>query len=195
MSNDTKRRKTRYRGISYRERKDGTRTYSIYWRGNYTPVEGGENEALPKQAVRVRDVSNLGMRPELLDVPFKLELFVPRVREQAGIDRRERTEERSMRGVDREPELRHPLAPVEEVGDQAEHLRHLLALDIDEVLDDPDGHPGQRPGPGRQAAAAAAAPWRARVRTRRLEGSATGCGSASNGAARRRVTISVSSAA
>jgi hypothetical protein len=40
MSNDTKRRKTRYRGISYRERKDGTRTYSIYWRGNYTAVEG-----------------------------------------------------------------------------------------------------------------------------------------------------------
>jgi hypothetical protein len=49
MSNDTKRRKTRYRGISYRERKDGTRTYSIYWRGNYTAVEGVRTRPSPSR--------------------------------------------------------------------------------------------------------------------------------------------------
>lgn len=49
-SADTKRRKTRYRGITYRERRDGTRTYSIYWRGKYVAVDGGEQDALAKQA-------------------------------------------------------------------------------------------------------------------------------------------------
>jgi integrase len=49
-SADTRRRTTRYRGISYRERRDGTRTYSVYWRGAYIAVEGGEQEALARQA-------------------------------------------------------------------------------------------------------------------------------------------------
>ena len=72
MSNDTKRRKTRYRGISYRERKDGTRTYSIYWRGNYTAVEGGENEALAKQA----ELRGKAARGEQVVVPTKLTFAV-----------------------------------------------------------------------------------------------------------------------
>jgi hypothetical protein len=37
------------------------------------------------------------------------------VREQAGIDSRERAEQCRVRGVDREPELRNALAPVEQV--------------------------------------------------------------------------------
>jgi hypothetical protein len=45
-----KRHRTRYRGISYRVRADGSRLYSIYFQGNYIAVEGGENEALAKQA-------------------------------------------------------------------------------------------------------------------------------------------------
>jgi len=49
-SADTRRHKTRHRGISYRERRDGSRTYSVYWRGAYLAVEGGEQEALTKQA-------------------------------------------------------------------------------------------------------------------------------------------------
>jgi len=49
-ASDTKRRPTRYRGISYRERANGTRTYSVYFRGRYVAVEGGEQEALAKQA-------------------------------------------------------------------------------------------------------------------------------------------------
>src|SRR5438874_764579 len=45
-----KRQATRYRGISYRERSDGSRTYSVYFQGRYIAVEGGEQEALAKQA-------------------------------------------------------------------------------------------------------------------------------------------------
>src|SRR5438132_13762357 len=41
---------TRYRGVSYRERADGSRTYSVYFRGRYIGVEGGEQEAVAKQA-------------------------------------------------------------------------------------------------------------------------------------------------
>jgi integrase len=68
----TKRHKTRYRGISYRQRKDGTRTYSIYWRGNYTSVEGGENEALAKQA----ELRGKAARGEQAVVPTKLTFAV-----------------------------------------------------------------------------------------------------------------------
>jgi Phage integrase, N-terminal SAM-like domain len=49
MSNDTRRRRTRHRGVSYRQRADGGRTYSVYHAGRYWPVEGGEQEALVKQ--------------------------------------------------------------------------------------------------------------------------------------------------
>ena len=41
---------TRYRGITYRLRTDGSRQYAIYFRGRYMPVEGGEQEAIAKQA-------------------------------------------------------------------------------------------------------------------------------------------------
>jgi integrase len=44
------RRKTRYRGISYRERADGTRTYYVYAGGRHVAVQGGEAEAKAKQA-------------------------------------------------------------------------------------------------------------------------------------------------
>jgi hypothetical protein len=45
-----KRHRTRYRGISYRLRADGSRLYSVYVQGRYFAVQGGENEALAKQA-------------------------------------------------------------------------------------------------------------------------------------------------
>ncbi len=54
----TRRHKTRNRGISYRERRDGTRTYSIYWQGNYVAVEGGENEAVAKRAELLHKAAN-----------------------------------------------------------------------------------------------------------------------------------------
>jgi hypothetical protein len=41
---------TRYRGISYRVRRDGTRAYAVYFRGTYQAVEGGESEARALQA-------------------------------------------------------------------------------------------------------------------------------------------------
>jgi integrase len=41
---------TRNRGISYRVLRDGSRSYSIYWRGSYVKVEGGEQDAVIKQA-------------------------------------------------------------------------------------------------------------------------------------------------
>lgn len=46
----TRRHNTRYRGISYRQRADGTRTYAIYIRGRYIGIEGGEKDALARQA-------------------------------------------------------------------------------------------------------------------------------------------------
>lgn len=49
-SNDTKRRTTRYRGITSRVKADGSKTYSVYHAGRYWPVEGGEQDALAKQA-------------------------------------------------------------------------------------------------------------------------------------------------
>jgi len=45
-----KRHKTRHRGITYRVRKGGGRTYAVYSQGSYITVEGGEREALAKQA-------------------------------------------------------------------------------------------------------------------------------------------------
>jgi hypothetical protein len=41
-----KRHKTRHRGITYRLRADGGRVYSVYVKGGYIQVEGGEREAL-----------------------------------------------------------------------------------------------------------------------------------------------------
>src|SRR5205823_1824757 len=45
-----KRNKTRHRGISYRERADGSRSYAVYSDGKYVAVQGGEREALAVQA-------------------------------------------------------------------------------------------------------------------------------------------------
>lgn len=45
-----KRNKTRHRGISYRTRADGSRSYAVYTDGRYVPVQGGEREALALQA-------------------------------------------------------------------------------------------------------------------------------------------------
>jgi integrase len=44
------RHKTRYRGITYRVLADGSRSYSVYFRGSFVLVEGGEQEAINKQA-------------------------------------------------------------------------------------------------------------------------------------------------
>jgi integrase len=45
-----KRIKTRHRGITYRLRADGSRTYYVYAGGRFLAVDGGEKEALAKQA-------------------------------------------------------------------------------------------------------------------------------------------------
>jgi integrase len=57
-----KRHPTRYRGISYRERADGTRTYSVYSQGGYVLVNGGEQEALAQQA-ELRGKAARGEKP------------------------------------------------------------------------------------------------------------------------------------
>jgi integrase len=45
-----KRIKTRHRGITYRLRADGSRSYYVYVNGRFLAVEGGEKQALTKQA-------------------------------------------------------------------------------------------------------------------------------------------------
>jgi hypothetical protein len=59
-----KRRPTRYRGISYRLKSDGTKTYSVYHAGRYWPVVGGEAEARAQQA-ELRCKAARGERPLL----------------------------------------------------------------------------------------------------------------------------------
>lgn len=60
-----KRRSTRYRGISYRERADGGRTYYVYAEGRHHRVEGDEQEALAVQAdLRGTIARGLRVRPE-----------------------------------------------------------------------------------------------------------------------------------
>ena len=49
-TNPTRRRPTRYRGITYRERTDGSRHYAVFFQGRYIGVEGGEQDALAKEA-------------------------------------------------------------------------------------------------------------------------------------------------
>jgi len=53
---------TRHRGISYRPRADGSRAYAVYFRGRYIGVEGGEQEALAKQA-ELRGKAARGEKP------------------------------------------------------------------------------------------------------------------------------------
>jgi integrase len=62
-----RRTKTRHRGISYRQRADGSRRYSIYFRGKYIAVEGGEQDAIDKQA----DLRGRAARGERAIVPNK----------------------------------------------------------------------------------------------------------------------------
>lgn len=45
-----KRHTTRHRGVTYRKRADGSRTYSVYWAGSYVPAGTTEEEAIAKQA-------------------------------------------------------------------------------------------------------------------------------------------------
>src|SRR6266536_3230445 len=45
-----KRHKTRHRGITYRIRADGSRLYFVYAQGRQHSIEGGEREAVAKQA-------------------------------------------------------------------------------------------------------------------------------------------------
>lgn len=60
-----KRQSTRYRGISYRERADGDRTYYVYADGRHLRVEGGEQEALLVQAdLRGKIARGLRVSPE-----------------------------------------------------------------------------------------------------------------------------------
>lgn len=54
-----KRHTTRYRGITYRKRSDGSRTYSVYWAGSYVPAGSTEEEAVGKQA-ELRGKKNRG---------------------------------------------------------------------------------------------------------------------------------------
>jgi integrase len=71
-SDPTKRCKTRYRGISYRQRKDGTRQYSVYHHGRYVAVEGGEQEALVLQG----DLRRRAARGERVVAPARLTVAV-----------------------------------------------------------------------------------------------------------------------
>src|SRR4051812_34342031 len=50
VSDRQKRHRTRYRGITFREKADGSRTYFVYAQGLQHPVDGGEQEAVAKQA-------------------------------------------------------------------------------------------------------------------------------------------------
>jgi integrase len=61
----TRRHNTRYRGISYRPRSDGTRAYSVYFKGRYLAVEGGEKDALARQA-ELRGKAARGETPVVL---------------------------------------------------------------------------------------------------------------------------------
>src|SRR3954468_21968418 len=45
-----RRNKTRYPGITFRDRADGTRRYAVHFQRRWVQVEGGEKEALAKQA-------------------------------------------------------------------------------------------------------------------------------------------------
>ena len=49
-SSPFKRNKTRYPGVTFRDRADGSRAYAVYFQRRWIQVEGGEKEALAKQA-------------------------------------------------------------------------------------------------------------------------------------------------
>src|SRR5437764_7785413 len=72
-------------------------------------------QALAKQPLRVGDMGHLGGRTELLDVVLQAEVVCGVDIEKRWICQSEVAEERCVRGVDREPELRYPRAPLQEV--------------------------------------------------------------------------------
>jgi len=61
-----KRHKTRYRGITYRVKADRGKTYTVFHAGRYWPVEGGEQEAIVKQA-ELRGKTTRGETPVVPD--------------------------------------------------------------------------------------------------------------------------------
>jgi integrase len=63
-----RRNKTRHRGVSYRERADGSRTYAVFFKGRYLPAGTTEKEALAKQA----DLRGRQARGERIIVPSKI---------------------------------------------------------------------------------------------------------------------------
>jgi integrase len=65
-----KRIKTRHRGITYRLRADGSRTYYVYAGGRFIAVDGGEKQALAKQA-ELRGRQARGERVAPKPVKFK----------------------------------------------------------------------------------------------------------------------------
>lgn len=65
------RHKTRHRGITYRERADGERTYFVYAEGRQVAIKGGEREALAVQA-RFRSRLARGERVSNGNVPFEV---------------------------------------------------------------------------------------------------------------------------
>ena len=65
-----KRIKTRHRGITYRLRADGARTYYVYAAGRFIAVDGGERQALAKQA-ELRSRVSRGERAAPQPVKFK----------------------------------------------------------------------------------------------------------------------------
>lgn len=64
-----KRHSTRYRGISYRERADGSRSYYVYAQGRHQLVDGGEREALLVQA-DLRGKAGRGLRVTPVETTF-----------------------------------------------------------------------------------------------------------------------------
>jgi integrase len=64
-----KRHRTRHRGITYRLKKDGSRTYYVYSSGRQLGITGGEREALAKQA-ELRGRAARGERPSAGPVRF-----------------------------------------------------------------------------------------------------------------------------
>ena len=71
-SDPFKRNKTRYRGVTYRVRADGSKTYSVYFQGSHLAVEGGEREALARQA----ELRGKAARGETPVVPSKVTFAV-----------------------------------------------------------------------------------------------------------------------
>jgi integrase len=68
-SQDLQRRnKTRHRGVSYRDRADGSRSYSVFFKGRYLAAGTTEKEALAKQA----DLRGRQARGERIIVPTKI---------------------------------------------------------------------------------------------------------------------------